>query len=242
MMGLPGRSCLYEIYKIVDMSDFYEELIFGIKTKGLSFLIEKLSIDDDQSGYDYICNVASKDNRNGNGSFLISILNEDLIKGMSIGKWTLVEGIITYNWGDSYADFILKDKDGNKTKWICSANGSGSVKGFNKEALTRSIFAKAREIVSEFPNANIYNAYSEFMNNEKNPTKDSLLKFENNEDDPIRFVESFRSDTIQPLSDYIDRFENIKSILQNDDDIRSKELLNEVVDSCRATIKYLLNR
>ena len=139
-----------------------QECILGIKLNGTSFKIDLLDIKDDQTAYDYICNVNPSSHVNGNGSFSISITHHDFIKGMPLGLRTLLEGCIIYDWGESISYFYLLDKDGMKTNRIIASCARGSASGFKIEGLTRAIFTKARDIIEEFPSATIYNAFANF--------------------------------------------------------------------------------
>ena len=78
---------------------------------------------------------------------------------MPIGRWTLLNGRIGYDWGGSSASFIMEDENGNLTDRISAGTGKGSASGFSVETLARSIFTKANEIVDRFPSAQIVNAY-----------------------------------------------------------------------------------
>ena len=57
----------------------------------------------------------------------------------------------------------MSDKDKYETDYIVSAYLKGTASGFDIEILARSIFAKARQIVTEYPSAFIYNAYDRFQ-------------------------------------------------------------------------------
>lgn len=67
--------------------------IYGIKTNGTSIELTPLSIEEDQTSFEYICNVSLCDNTNGNGHYSISILNHHFEKGLPIGDWKLIEGL-----------------------------------------------------------------------------------------------------------------------------------------------------
>ena len=145
------------------MAKLYErQSILGVKVNGTTFILTTLNEGDDQSSYDYIVNTSNSSYNNGNGSFSITILNKDFEKGLPINNWTLLEGTITFNWGDSDCYFVLIDENGERTKNIFACSGRGSSAGFNIENLTRSIFPKARDIIAEYPSARIYNTIDEF--------------------------------------------------------------------------------
>ncbi len=213
-----------------------QQYIFGIRVNGASQLITKLSISDNQSDYDYICNVAIENQWNGNGRFGLSIVNSDRIEGMPIGRWTLLNGRIGYDWGGSSASFIMEDENGNLTNRISAGTGKGSASGFSVETLARSIFTKANEIVDRFPSAQIVNAYLRVEDDK--PTASSLLMYKET-DDKKYFIDRFENYTIKPLSTYLERFRELEVLLKGSEDIRCKRLLTQVTDECVKIIKML---
>ena len=122
-----------------------ENCIFGIKCNGVSIQVTEISIDKDQSMYDYICNVSLKQSYNGNGTYDISIVNKDYEKGMPVGKWRIKKAWIGYSWNESHAMLIMEDADGNETDYLEAGIGAGSTKNFNIPSLARTIFIKAKK-------------------------------------------------------------------------------------------------
>lgn len=216
-----------------------QECILGIKLNGTSFKIDLLDIENDQTAYDYICNVNPSSYVNGNGSFSISITNHNFIKGMPLGLWTLLEGCIVYDWGESISYFYLLDKNGMKTNKIKATCARGSASGFKIEGLTRAIFSKARDIIEEFPSAPIYNAFADFMNIKLRPSKNEVRRFVEEISD-FEIIEKFESKTLKPYSKYIQRYTDLIKILSNCEDERCKRLIDRVTKECSNTIKYLL--
>lgn len=215
-----------------------QECILGIKLNGASFKIDLLDIEDDQTAYDYICNVNPSSHVNGNSSFSISITNHDFIKGMPLGLWTLLEGCIIYDWGESISYFYLLDKDGMKTNRIKATCARGSASGFRIEGLTRAIFTKAREIIEEFPSAPIYNAFANFSDVKLRPFSKEVRKFAEEISD-FEIIEKFESKTLKPYISYIQRYTDLINILSNCEDERCKRLIDRAAKECSNTIKFL---
>ena len=215
-----------------------QECILGIKLNGTSFKIDLLDIEDNQTAYDYICNVNPSSHINGNGSFSISITNHDFIKGMPLGLWTLLEGCITYDWGESNSYFYLLDKDGVKTNRIRATGGRGAARGFDIESLTRAIFTEARDIIEEFPSAPIYNAFANFMDIMLRPSWKEVRRFAEEISD-IEIIEKFENKTLKPYINYIQRYTDLIKILSNCEDERCKRLINRATKECSKTIKFL---
>lgn len=216
------------------------ECIFGIKCNGVSILASEISIDDDQSVYDYICNVSLKNSENGNGTYDVSIINKDYIQGMPVGKWRIKEAWISYDWGRSYAMLIMEDEDGNETCDITADDQRGSASGFHVPSLARTIFTKAQEIVRDYPNAKVFNAIMEL----KKSKKDFNLSYHQkrykevlNESDEV-YIDFIRFAT-ENISNHLKVFEETKSILEEYDDDRSKKLLKDIISDCR-TLLYSL--
>lgn len=211
-----------------------EQYIFGIKINGCSQQITKISISHNQSDYDYICNVSLASQWNGNGRFRVSIINKDLVEGLPIAKWTLLDAQITYDWGGSSASFRMQDGDGDITDRIVASSEKGSASGFSVESLARSIFSKAKEIVERFPSAKVVNA---FQNVEKSKPSTSSIQMYRETDETKYIIDRFVNSTIKPLNDYLTEFRKLESLLKGDDDIKSKRLLTLATDDCLNIIK-----
>lgn len=204
-----------------------EQYIFGIRVNGCSQQITKLTISQSQIGYDYICNVSLARQCNGNGEFRLAILNKDMIEGLPIGKWTLLTAQITYDWGSSSARFVMLDENGDQTKELLASSEKGSASGFSVEALARSIFSKAHEIVERYPSAKIVNAYEELKKSE--PSTSSLVRYR--ETDECKYlIDRFENYTIDPMRDYLTAYRKLESLLKDDDDVRSKRLLTQATE------------
>lgn len=208
--------------------------ILGVIKNGVSFKIDTLKIEDDQSIYDYVCNVSSASYNNGNGTFNISILNKDFIAGMPFGKWTLIGGGISYRWDDSYAYFYLIDENGDKTNAIKASKSRGSYAGFDINAMTRSIFTKALEIITEYPSAKIYNTFSDFLENIRKPSQFSTIGFTIL--DSFTAINEYRKSTLEPLIKYFDKYQEVFLLLDKSEDPRSKTLLDKAINECKQTL------
>ena len=204
------------------------DCIFGIKRNGVSISVSQISIDEDQSMYDYICNVSLKESNNGNGTYDVSIINKDYIQGMSVGKWRITKSWIEYNWGDSFSKLIMEDEEGNETCNIIAdnQNGSKSSYGFNIVSLTLAIFTKAQEIVRDFPNAKVCNAIMELNKSKKvfhlSYLKDRYKEVLTKSDE--EFID-FMSYAANNVSNYLSAFKETKELLEDLDDPRSKKYL-----------------
>lgn len=161
-----------------------QQYIFGIKINGCSQYITKLSISDDQSGYDYVCNITLGSQWNGNGCFRVSFVNSERFEGMPIGECTLLRGEIRYDWGSASAYFTMQDDLGEQTEEIKASSDKGSASGFSVEALARSIFTKANEIAERFPSAKIVNAYRDVE--VTTPTPNHLLMYKETDEAKYR--------------------------------------------------------
>ncbi|MBD5205386.1 MAG: hypothetical protein HDS71_06280 [Bacteroidales bacterium] len=211
-----------------------EQYIFGIKVNGSSQQITKISISDDQSVYDYICNIALESQWNGNGRFRVAIVNSERIEGLPIGNWVLISGRIGYDWGGSSATFKMQDENGVITERITADTGKGSASGFSVESLARSIFTKASEIVEHFPSASIVNAYQEYQ---KSIPSARILFMYREATEPKNILDRFERDTIKELSNYLVKFRILENLLKENEDTRSKRLLAEVTDECVNVVK-----
>lgn len=217
-----------------------DECIFGIKCNGVSIRVSQISIDEDQSMYDYICNVSLKDSNNGNGTYDVSIINKDYIQGMPVGKWRITKAWISYDWGNSYARLIMEDEDGNETNDITADDQKGSCSGFHVPSLARTIFTKAQEIVRDYPNAKTCNAIMELnksmkdfnLSYMKNRYKEVLEK---SDAEYIDFIEYAST----KISEHLKVFKEAKKILEGNDDDRSIKLLKDITSECRTLLENI---
>jgi len=211
-----------------------DECNFGIKCNGVSISVSQISIDSDQSEYDYICNVSLKESYNGNGTYDVSIINKDYIQGMPVGKWRIKEAWISYDWGSSYSKLIMEDEDGNETNTIYADDQKGSASGFHLPSLARTIFTKAQEIVRDYPNAKICNAIMELneskkhfnLSYHKNRYKEVLNK-------PDQEFIDFMVFAANNISEYLKVYKTTAKLLENNDDQRSVRLLKDITSECR---------
>ena len=210
--------------------------ILGININGVSIKVDTLGFESDQSCYDFICNVDLMNNVNGNGEYAISIVNGEYVAGCPVGGWRLVSGKIVFDWGRSSARFIMADKDKHETGYIVSAYSKGTASGFDIEILARSIFAKARQIVTEYPSALIYNAYDRFQG--LKPSK-RVLGGCKEKSDANECIRSF-SDALDELSGYVESFKALRTLLRECDDPRAETLLVKATDECKEYITSLL--
>lgn len=214
------------------------ECYFGIKCNGVSISVTQISIDSEQSEYDYICNVSLKDSNNGNGTFDVSIINKDYIQGMPVGKWRIKKAWISYNWGASYAQLIMEDEDGNETNTIQADIQKGSASGFHLPSLAMTIFTKAQEIVRDYPNAKICNAILELNESKKHLHLSYYMqKYKEARNEPDEQYIDFIRFVANEISEYLNVFKQTAEILKECEDQRSVRLLKDITSDSRKLLK-----
>ena len=214
-------------------------VILGIKYNGMSMQIDTLEFDSDQTYYDYNCNVTLRSSNNGNGMYDISILNKNFVQGFPIGKWRITKACLSYDWGNSYAYFIMTDEVGKETKKITASKQKGFVSGFDVDLLTRSIFSKAQKIVSEYPSSNIYNVISDLQEEkERYYWKGTMEWFYKDYPDMNEFIEDVQS-SIDKLSCYLAKYQDAKNILEECKDERAERLLTQINNDCISHLQSL---
>lgn len=204
------------------MEDSY---ILGIKRNGISLKIDTLTFDSDQSGYEYVCNINRISNSRGNGKYNITVTNHNLNQGCHIGNgWIVVNGYISYGWSEAFAYFVLLDEHGVKTKEILASQEKTPLSmGYNIDALAKSIFFKAQEIILQFPSASIYNAFIDFI--EKKPKYHlGVIEGESNSD----IVQGFINGSYEKIADYIDKYKQLLHLLSTSENSKCGQLLMEV--------------
>lgn len=217
------------------------ELILGLRCNELVINTYQLKIDSDQSGYDYICNVALSDSWNGNGTYDVLIYNKEKVQGLPIGKWRLSQASITYDWGSSSARFRIIDETGLESNEIIAStqNGSANSYGFSILGLTLSIFAKATKIVGEYPSVSILNAVMEFDYKAKkikpNSYADSFRKTQDEPNDFLDFIDSISGE----ISAYMSAYKKVKKLLETSDDVRADLLLTRIKNDSRNLMMQL---
>lgn len=203
------------------MEDSY---ILGIKRNGVSLKIDTLTFEADQSGYEYISNIDRVSRSGGNGQYNITVTDHNLNQGCPIGNgWKLISGNIYYYWSEAYAYFIMSDEHGVKTKEILASQEKTPLsKGYNIDALAKSIFFKAQEIILQFPSASIYNAYMDFI--EIKPKYHlGVIDREGNSET----VQGFINGNYEKIADYIDKYKQLSLLLSTSKDSKCERLLME---------------
>lgn len=211
------------------------DCIFGIKCNGVSIQINQISIEEDQSKFDYICNVSLSDSWNGNGTYNISIVNKDLVQGFPVGKWRIIKAYIAYDWGKSTAKFIMTDENGIETQPITASRqcGSASSYGFDTNTLARSIFPKAQMVVSEYPSAPICDAIMELENERLSYSWKYINdEYNKNNRDAEHFIELI-SYASSKIINYVELYKTVKNKLEECDDERAKQLLIRITNQCK---------
>ena len=204
------------------MEDSY---ILGIKRNGVSLKIDTLTFEADQSGYEYISNINRVSRSGGNGQYNITVTDHNLNQGCPIGNgWKLISGNIYYYWSEAYAYFILSDEHGVKTKEILASQEKTPLsKGYNIDALAKSIFFKAQEIVLQFPSASIYNAYIDFVD-KKSKCHLGIIDKENDSET----VKGFINGNYEKIVDFIDEYKQLSHLLSSSKDTKCKQLLMDI--------------
>ena len=211
-----------------------DECIFGIKCNGVSINVTQISIDSDQSVYDYICNVSLKDSYNGNGTYDVSIIDKDYIQGMPVGKWRIKEAWISYDWGSSYSKLIMEDENGNETDTIYADDQKGSASGFHLPSLARTIFTKAQAVVRDYPNAKICNAIMELNESKKNFHLSYLIdRYKEVLKEPDEKYIDFLRFAADKITNHLKVYKNTVELLEENDDQRSVRLLKDITSECR---------
>lgn len=218
------------------------ECILGIKCNGVSIKIDTLTIESDQTPYDYICNVTLVNEHNGNGKYDVLIVDKDLVQGFPIGKWRIVKAWINYNWGSSEAKFIMSDKDGCYTNEITASKHKGCVSGFSTDIMSRSIFATAQKIASSYQSAPICNqvmAFEELIGNiMPQSIKDSYQKYRKKEKyytETADFLNSMGYWATK-ISTLVEKYKETKELLLKSKDPRAKQLLTKITEDCKTTL------
>ncbi|WP_300229570.1 hypothetical protein [uncultured Bacteroides sp.] len=204
------------------MEDSY---ILGIKRNGVSLKIDTLTFEADQSGYEYISNINRVSRSGGNGQYNITVTDHNLIQGCPIGNgWKLISGNIYYYWSEAYAYFIMSDEHSVKTKEILASQEKTPLsKGYNIDALAKSIFFKAHEIVLQFPSASIYNAYMDFVNKKPKSHLGVIDREDNSET-----VKGFINGNYEKIADYIDKYKQLSHLLSNSENPKCEQLLMDI--------------
>lgn len=219
------------------------DCILGIKCNGVLLRIDTLTIESDQTQYDYICNVMLANENNGNGTYDISIIDKQLLKGFPIGNWQITKASISFDWGDSYAKLTLTDDKGIETKEIIASQQAGSrseSRGFfDTNILARSIFSKAQKIVIEYPSAEIYNALM-CLEDERRAYywKNIKERYQESKTDIDRLIE-FLDFAMSKIKDYLDKYNTAKMLLEESNDPRAKRLLSTITSNCKELLQQL---
>jgi len=235
-------SCEFSFHRAVNkiiVDGFMEDYIFGIKCKGVSIMVSEISIDDDQSNFDFICNASVASSYNGNGSYDVSIINKNYVKGMNVGEWRIIKAGIDYDWGDSYAYFCMEDNGGNRTDEIIASTQRGSASGFSVPSLVKSIFTKAQSVVRDYPNAAVLNVVQDFY---KACGKINVKFLKGYLEGEGKSDEKYLGNVgyvISELSDLFIAYKKAKKVLDEQEDPKSEQLLKDVMSKCKQLLDSL---
>ena len=215
--------------------------IFVIKCNGVSICVSPISIDEDQTKFDYICNVLLENTSNGNGTYDVSIINEDYIQGMPVGKWKIKRARISYDWYRTWTYLTMEDENGIETKEIITDFQSGSVRGLNIESLTQTIISKAQEVARDYPNAKVCDAVMALNASKRDlgiPYLKSRLKevLTKSDFEYLDFIEFFTSKISNHLKVYKDALE----LLDEEGDERNKIMRKQISAECKNVIAQLI--
>lgn len=217
-----------------------DDYIFGIRCNGVSIEVSLISVDEDQSKFDYICNVFLKHSCNGNGTYDISIVNKDNIPGMAVGKWRIKKAWIRFNWGCSESKLIMEDSDGSETCELVADRQKGSASGFfNVPSLARTIFSKAQSIARDYPNAKVYNAVAALQESKcslRFVKKDLSCQDDGSE----KYISNIES-VLRQLAQYLNVYKTTRDLLSKEEDQRSELLLKDITAECRHLLLDLKN-
>lgn len=214
-----------------------DDCIFGIRCNGVSVEVSQISIDEDQSKFDYICNVFLEKSWNGNGTYEVSIVNKDNIPGMAVGKWRIKKAWISFNWGDSMSRLIMEDPDGSETSELVADSQKGSASGFSVSSLARSIFSKAQSTVRDYPNAKVYNAVAELQELKRSLPFASLSR---QDDGSERYISDIEF-ALRKLAQYLNVYKTTRDLLRKEEDQRSQLLFKNLTAECRHLLLELKN-
>lgn len=216
-----------------------DDYIFGIRCNGVSVEVSLISIDEDQSKFDYICNVFLENFYNGNGTYNISIVNKDNIPGMAVGKWRIKKAWIRFDWGCSKSKLIMEDPDGSETCELLadSQKGSASSQSFDVPSLARTIFSKAQSIVRDYPNAKVYNAVAELQELKRSLRFASLSR---QDDGSERYISDIEF-ALRKLVQYLNVYKTTRDLLSKEEDQRSQLLFKDLSAECRHLLLELKN-
>ncbi len=202
-----------------------KQCFLGLKKCGVSVQIDKLSNKTDHSSYDYFCDVSLVENDNGNGQYTVSFFDKQYAQGFPMGKWTILQGYIGFNWGNSSASFILMDEYGNETpRILTNSSQRGAAGGFDLELHVRSMIIAAQKTIGEYPSVSIYNAITKLKSSK--PNSKTMTQFKSIDDsDSEEFVDTFICNTLDKLNTYFNLYKETINKLKNSEDLRAKRLL-----------------
>ena len=118
----------------------------------------------------------------------------------------------------------MSDEHGVKTKEILASQEKTPLsKGYNIDALAKSIFFKAQEIVLQFPSASIYNAYIDFVDKKSKCHLGIIDKGSDSET-----VKGFINGNYEKIVDFIDEYKQLSHLLSSSKDTKCEQLLMDI--------------
>ena len=152
---------------------------------------------------------------------------------MKVDNWLIVKAEISSDPWNVCGRFIMKDEGGNETNIIFAGGVNHNKFNDNILSVIHLIIKKAKEIVRDCPSANVCNAILEMDAAKRsvniNTLKSCLKDKAHNDEEYVRRIDY----ALEKISDYLNSFKKAEAFLKEQEDPKSKQLLETIASDCK---------
>lgn len=211
----------------------------GIISRQTSFEVKILNESDDLTACESVWEICLKTEHFGNARYDVIIEK----KGHILKDWSLESAYFSCNWNISICEFSLRDEFGTIIKNVKTRVNMGTAQ---KESYLLSccntVLTEAKKLISKYPSAKVYNALEDLRNCKPstNFNKFEILKKKIDDEDVDTVCDYYVNDIINPLKKYLDKYREVRDMLEEMDDERTKTLLYDMESEFKEILKKVI--
>lgn len=200
---------------------------YGIKIKGHVYQIDKMTIDDDQSQYNYVCTLLGGPDPYGNGGYEVTFYDSN-DQSLHNNGWTLTKARIGYSWNNSSVGIVLRDSLGHLIdEKNCSVHVS--MRGGSANGLPDNWIVKQLDVLLDL--------FFKFTKNYKTVEEWEIKRnFEKSFSNNLYScgIDDFIDIYLPRINKAVKSYEALKSFLENQEDEKYETELTAIEDKIKA--------
>lgn len=200
---------------------------YGIKIKGHVYQIDKMTIDDEQSQYNYVCTLLGGPDPYGNGGYEVKFYDSE-DQGLHNNGWTITKAHIGYSWNNSMVRIALRDSLGHLTDDrnypVAVSMRGGSDKGLPDNWIVKQLYV-------------LLDLFFEFTKNYETVEEWQIKRdFEKNCGNHLYScgIDDFIDTYLPKINKAVESYKALKSFLENQEDEKYETELTAIEDKFKA--------